>query len=259
MDLGISGRSAIVCAASKGLGKGCAMALAREGVAVTICARTEETLNAAAEEIRAATGGTVQAVACDVTTQEGRAALLGACPSPDILVNNAGGPPPGDFQEFELEDWRRAVEANMLTPIALIKATVYAMADRGFGRVINITSASVRNPIAVLELSNGARCGLTGAVSSLARRLARRNVTINNLLPGLHDTDRVRDTLAGRAAAAGISVEEATANAAKSIPAGRLGTPAEFGATCAFLASTHAGFMTAQNILADGGSYPGTM
>lgn len=259
MDLGLNGRKAIVCAASKGLGRGVARALAMEGVAVTICARTAETLEETADALRQETGAEVTAVAADVTTQAGRDALLQACPAPDILINNAGGPPPGDFRDFSLDDWRGAVEANMLTPIALIHATVYGMADRGFGRVVNITSASVRNPIPVLELSNGARCGLTGAVSSLARKVARHNVTINNLLPGLHDTDRVRQTLAGRASSAGISIDEATANAADAIPAKRMGTPDEFGATAAFLCSAHAGFMTGQNILLDGGSYPGTM
>lgn len=259
MDLGIAGRTAIVCAASKGLGRGSAMALAREGVAVTICARTVETLEATAADIRAETGVTVTAVAADVTTETGREAILAACPNPDILVNNAGGPPPGDFKDFTLEQWRAALEANMLAPIALIHATVYGMVDRGFGRIVNITSASVRNPIPVLELSNGARCGLTGAVSSLARKVASHNVTINNLLPGLHETDRIRQTLQGRADAEGITPAEAAEKAAAAIPAGRMGSADEFGATCAFLCSAHTGFMTGQNVMLDGGSYPGTM
>lgn len=258
MDLGIAGRKAIVCAASKGLGLGCAKALGDAGVALTICARTPATLDEAAQTLRSA-GAQVTAVACDITTPAGRDAVLAACPEPDILVNNAGGPPPGDFKDYDLDAWRAAVEANMLTPIALIQAVAYGMADRGFGRIINITSASVKNPIAVLELSNGARCGLTGAVASLARRMAKHNVTINGLLPGLHDTDRVRQTLQGRASAQGISIDEAQTAAAASIPAGRMGTPAEFGAFCAFLASQHAGFVTGQNIVVDGGSFPGTL
>lgn len=259
MDLGLKGRKAIVCAASKGLGRGCAMALAGEGVDLTICARTPGPLEATAAEIRAATGVSVTAVACDITTEAGRAAVLAACPSPDILVNNAGGPPAGDFADFSLDDWRRAVESNMLTPIALIKATAYGMADRGFGRIVNITSASVKAPIPILELSNGARCGLTGGVAALARRLSRKGVTINALLPGLHDTDRVRQTMVARAAEGGLTTEEATARAAAALPAGRLGTPEEFGAVCAFLCSVHTGFITGQNILLDGGSFPGTM
>ncbi|MEL6374276.1 MAG: SDR family oxidoreductase [Pseudomonadota bacterium] len=259
MDLGLKGKKAIVCAASKGLGKGCAMALAQEGVEVTITARTPETLQATAEEIRAATGMTVNAVPSDVTTEGGRAAILEACPQPDILVNNAGGPPPGDFKNFALDDWRRAVEGNMLTPIALIHATVYGMMDRGFGRVVNITSASVKNPIPVLELSNGARCGLTGAVASLARKTVAHNVTINGLLPGMHDTDRIRDTLEGRAKADGVSYDEAKNAAAHAIPARRMGTIEEFGAACAFLCSAHAGFITGQNLVADGGAFSGTM
>ena len=259
MDLGIKGRKAIVCAASKGLGRGCAEALAGDGVDLVICARTPETLQATADEIRARTGVAVTPIACDITTDEGRRQVLEACPDPDILVNNAGGPPPGDFRDFELAQWRAAVEANMLTPIALIKATAYGMAERGFGRIVNITSASVKAPIAILELSNGARCGLTGAVAALARKLARHNVTINNLLPGMHDTDRVRQTMIGRAEANGKSVQEATAEAAAGIPAARLGTAEEFGAACAFLCSAQAGFITGQSLLADGGSYPGTL
>ena len=259
MDLGIKGRKAIVCAASKGLGRGCAEALAADGVELTICARSADTLEATAAAIRDASGVQVQTVPCDITTEEGRKAVLAACPSPDILVNNAGGPPPGDFKDFELEDWRKAVESNMLTPIALIKATVYGMAERGFGRIVNITSASVKAPIPVLELSNGARCGLTGGVAALARKMVRHNVTINGLLPGMHDTDRIRQTVEARAKAEGKSVDEATAEAAATIPAQRLGTPEEFGAACAFLCSAQAGFITGQNLLADGGGYPGTL
>ena len=217
MDLGIRGRKAIVCAASKGLGRGCAEALARDGVDLVICARSADTLEATAQEIASETGVSVTPVACDITTDSGRAAVLEACPEPDILVNNAGGPPPGDFRDFSLDDWRQAVENNMITPIALIHAIVYGMVDRGFGRIVNITSASVKNPIPTLELSNGARCGLTGGVASLARKVAGSNVTINGLLPGLHDTDRVRQTLQGRADAAQVSVEDATRDAGKAI------------------------------------------
>lgn len=259
MDLGIKGRKAIVCAASKGLGRGSALALAREGVNLVICARTRDVLEATAGEIAAATGVSVTPVACDITTEAGRDAVLAACPEPDILVNNAGGPPPGDFRDFSLADWRAAVEANMLSPIDLIRRTVYAMAERGFGRIVNITSASVKNPIHVLELSNGARCGLTGGVAALARKMANRNVTINALLPGLHDTDRVRHTLEARAEAAGISLEEAAEQSARAIPAGRMGTAEDFGTACAYLCSVQAGFITGQNLLIDGGSFPGTM
>ncbi|WP_160122841.1 SDR family oxidoreductase [Rhodovarius lipocyclicus] len=259
MELGIAGRTAIVCAASKGFGRGCAMALAREGVNLVIAARGGEALEATAAEIRAATGVQVTTVQADVTTEEGRAALLAACPNPDILVTNAGGPPPGDFASFTLDDWRRAVEANMLTPIALIQATVRGMVERGFGRIVNITSASVRAPIASLELSNGARAGLTGAVSALARKVASHNVTINNLLPGPFDTDRIKNNWTKAAATSGRSLEEVGRESIKHIPAKRLGRPEEFGAACAFLCSGHAGFITAQNILLDGGAYPGTM
>ncbi|MCL4768556.1 MAG: SDR family oxidoreductase [Hyphomicrobiaceae bacterium] len=259
MDLGIGGKSAIVCAASKGLGKGCAAALAREGVALTICARGKEALEATAGELRALGASPVTAVVCDVTTDEGRRALLAACPHPDILVNNAGGPPPGDFKDFSLEDWRRAVEGNMLAPIALIHATVYGMMERGFGRILNITSASVKAPIPTLELSNGARCGLTGAVAALARKTVRRNVTINALLPGPFDTDRLRSTSHKIAEARGQTFEAVHEARKGEVPAQRFGTPDEFGATAAFLCSAHAGYITGQNIVIDGGSFPGTM
>lgn len=258
MDLGIKGRKAIVCAASKGLGKGCATALAREGVDVTICARGADALDATAKEL-AAFGVKVTPVACDVTTEEGRAALLRACPSPDILINNAGGPPPGDFKNFSLDDWRKAVEGNMLTPIALIHATVYGMMDRGFGRIVNITSASIKNPIASLELSNGARLGLTGAVTVLARKAAKSNVTINGILPGPFDTDRLRGTGAKMAEARKVPVSVIDAERKAAVPAGRFGTTDEFGAAVAFLCSAHAGFITAQNLVIDGGGYPGPL
>ena len=261
MDLGITGKWALVCAASKGLGKGCAAALVREGVNVVITARGEAALQATAEELRALPGaGEVRAVAGDITTTAGRAAALTACPQVDILVNNAGGPPPGDFRDWEREAWIKALDANMLTPIELIKATVEPMAGRGFGRIVNITSAAVKAPIDVLGLSNGARSGLTGFVAGLARqsRLAAANVTINNLLPGAFDTDRMRSAWAGTAAKLGRTVDELLEQRRASIPAKRLGTADEFGACCAFLCSAQAAYLTGQNILLDGGAYPGT-
>ncbi|SAK70254.1 short-chain dehydrogenase/reductase SDR [Caballeronia arationis] len=258
MDMGIAGRTALVCAASKGLGRGCAEALAAEGVNLVIVARTKETLDATAAEIRAKYGVDVKALACDITTPEGHAAALAACPAPDILVNNAGGPPPGDFRDFTRDDWIKALDANMLTPIELIKLTIDGMIDRGFGRIVNITSSSVKAPIDVLGLSNGARSGLTGFVAGVARRIAATGVTINNLLPGTFDTDRIADTLAAQAKAQNISLEEARARRAKALPAGRFGTPDEFGRACAFLCSVHAGYITGQNWLIDGGAYPGT-
>ncbi|WP_341893112.1 SDR family oxidoreductase [Variovorax sp. YR752] len=261
MDLGIAGRWALVCAASKGLGKGCAMALAGEGVNVVVTARGAETLNATAAEIRAAFPGVqVVAVAGDITTPEGRAAALAACPQVDILVNNAGGPTPGDFRDWDREAWIKAVDANMLTPIELMKATVDAMAARGFGRVVNITSGAVKAPIDTLGLSNGARSGLTGFVAGLARqpKLAAANVTINNLLPGWFDTDRIRTTMQAAATKSGQSVEAMIDKRRVAIPAQRMGTADEFGALCAFLCSRHAAYLTGQNILLDGGAYPGT-
>jgi 3-oxoacyl-[acyl-carrier protein] reductase len=258
MDLGIRGRKAIVCAASKGLGKGCAMALAREGVDLVINARTADVLEKTAEEIRKAAGVKVTAVACDVTKQEGREAVLKACPEPDIVVNNAGGPPPGDFRDWTREHWLAAVDANMLTPIEFIKATVDGMMARGFGRIVNITSSSVKAPIDILGLSNGARSGLTGFVAGVARKTVKNGVTINGLLPGPFDTDRLRGTFVARARSSNRSVEEEMRIGAAANPAGRFGTPDEFGAMCAFLCSVHAGYITGQNILMDGGQYPGT-
>ena len=237
MDLGLKGRKAIVCAASKGLGRGCAEALAAEGVELTICARTQDLLEATAAEIHKTTGAKITAVACDVTTDAGRKALLAACPNPDILINNAGGPPPGDFKDFSMDDWRAAVEGNMISPLALIHATVYGMMDRGFGRILNITSFSVKCPIPSLELSNGARAGLTGAVAALSRKTAARNVTINAILPGPFDTDRLRGTTSKMAAAKGTTFEAVTEARKKEVPAGRFGTTTEFGATAAFLCS----------------------
>ncbi|HRP29621.1 MAG TPA: SDR family oxidoreductase [Burkholderiaceae bacterium] len=260
MELGIKGRWALVCAASKGLGKGCALALAREGANVVVTARGAEALEATVAELRALNaGGETRGVAGDITTEAGRAAALAACPQVDILVNNAGGPPPGDFRSWEREAWIAALDANMLAPIALIKATVDAMAERGFGRVVNITSAAVKAPIDILGLSNGARSGLTGFVAGLARSpLAARGVTINNLLPGAFDTDRLRVTLAGQASKTGRSIDEIGAQRAATIPLRRFGRPDEFGAACAFLCSVHAAYLTGQNILIDGGAYPGT-
>ena len=255
MDLGIRGKRAIVCAASKGLGKGCAMALAREGVDLVITARTADVLERTADEIRKATGVKVTAVPGDITTEAGRAAALAACPDPDILVNNAGGPPPGDFRDWDREAWIKALDANMLTPIALIKATVDGMIKRKFGRVVNITSASVRSPIPILGLSNGARAGLTGFVAGVARQVAQHNVIINNLLPGPFDTDRLRGTNASQAKKQGRTAEEVAAERMRSVPAGRFGTPEEFGQACAFLCSASAGFIVGHNLLMDGGQF----
>lgn len=259
MDLGIEGKWALVCAASKGLGKGCAQALVREGVNVVITARGAEALEATAAELRALKRGEVRTVAGDITTEAGRAAALAACPQVDILVNNAGGPPPGDFREWDRDAWIKALDANMLTPIELIKATVDAMAGRGYGRVVNITSGAVKAPIGVLGLSNGARSGLTGFVAGLARtNLVAKNVTINGLLPGAFDTDRLRTTVRAGAQKAGQDADAAWDARRKAIPAQRFGTAEEFGAFCAFLCSQQASYLTGQNLLLDGGAYPGT-
>jgi 3-oxoacyl-[acyl-carrier protein] reductase len=257
MDLGIKGRTAIVCAASKGLGRACATSLAREGVDVTLCARGAEALEETAAALRAF-GVRVTPVAADVTTPEGRARILAACPQPDILVNNAGGPPPGDFRNWTRDDWIRALDANMLTPIELIKATVDHMIARKFGRIVNITSSAVKAPLQVLGLSNGARSGLTGFVAGLARTTVQHNVTINNLLPGFFLTDRNKTTLGAFARDRGITLDEALAERLKHIPAARQGRPEEFGDACAYLCSAQAGFVTGQNFLIDGGAYPGT-
>jgi len=258
MDLGIAGRRALVCAASRGLGRGCAQALAQAGVEVTIVARDADTLREAAAAIAARTGATVHVVACDITSAEGRAKALDACADPDILVNNAGGPPPGDFRDWNRDTWIRALDANMLTPIELIKATVDGMIARKFGRIVNITSAAVKAPIDILGLSNGARSGLTGFVAGLARKVARHNVTINNLLPGDFDTARLRATMESRAKASGLPLEQVLKQACEATPVGRFGTIDEFGAACAFLCSAHAGYIVGQNLLLDGGAYPGT-
>ena len=258
MDLGIAGRRAIVCAASKGLGRACAMALAENGVELVLNARGPEALERTAAEIRAHAGVTVTVVAADITSEPGRAAVLAACPEPDILVNNAGGPPPGDFRDWDEAAWLAALRANMLTPIALIQAVIDPMAARGFGRIVNITSSAVKAPIAELGLSNGARSGLTGFVAGVARAVAAKGVTVNNLLPGRFATDRLRQNLAATAARRGVPVEQVEAGSRGAIPAGRFGEPEEFGQYCAFLCSRQAGYVTGQNLLIDGGAYPGT-
>ncbi|MBY0337701.1 MAG: SDR family oxidoreductase [Acetobacteraceae bacterium] len=259
MDLGIAGRRALVCAASKGLGKACAMALAKEGVELVITARGAEALEATAAEIRAATGAKVTAIAGDITTEAGRAAALAACPSPDILVNNAGGPPPGDFRDWDRDAWVKALDANMLTPIFLIRSVVDGMIERRFGRIVNITSASVKAPIPMLGLSNGARAGLTGFVAGLARQVAKHNVTINGLLPGPFLTDRLKANAAAAAAKSGKTAEEELAANASRNPAGRVGDPDEFGQACAFLCSAGAGFIVGQNLVLDGGGFNSSM
>ncbi len=258
MDLGIRGKTALVCAASKGLGKGCAMSLAREGVNVVITARGKEALEATAEEIRKASGVKVTAIAGDITTAEGRALALKGCPNPDILVNNAGGPPPGDFRNWSREDWLKALDANMLTPIELIKAVVDGMIGRKFGRIVNITSGAVKMPIPELGLSNGARTGLHGFIAGLSRNTVRHNVTINNLLPGPFDTDRLRSNFAFNAKKLGKTPEELAKVRAEANPAGRFGTTEEFGDACAYLCSAQSGYITGQNLLLDGGAFPGT-
>lgn len=274
MDLGLAGKWALVCGASKGLGLGCAKALVREGVNVVVNARQAGPLHSSAIDLiaigacwQSAEGQKdfkpqVLQVAADITTPEGRAAVFSVPGGPgrdfDIVVTNAGGPPPGDFRDWERADWIKAVDANMLTPIELIRATVDGMAERGFGRVVNITSSAVKAPIDILGLSNGARSGLTGFVAGAARSsIAARGVTLNNLLPGKFDTDRLASTLGAAAARSGRTLQEVRAAQQGGIPAGRFGTPQEFGAICAFLCSVHAGYITGQNILADGGSYPG--
>lgn len=262
MDLGLQGKWALVCGASRGLGLGCAQALVQEGVHVLIVARGAPALAQAAEQLRALGaphGAQVLHCAQDITTQAGRAAVWAVRQDFDILVTNAGGPPPGDFRQWSREQWVSALDANMLTPIALIQAAVDGMAQRGFGRIVNITSSAVKAPIDTLGLSNGARSGLTGFVAGLARSgLAAQGVTINNLLPGAFDTDRLQGNLAAQAARSGESLEAVTARRRGGIPARRFGSAQEFGAVCAFLCSAHAGYLTGQNILLDGGAYPGT-
>ncbi|TGD42172.1 SDR family oxidoreductase [Pseudotabrizicola sediminis] len=259
MDLGIKGKRALVCAGSKGLGRGCAEALAAAGVDLVLNARGAEALEATAAAIRAAHGVTVTTVAADITTEAGRAEVLKAAGAVDILVTNAGGPPPGVWSDWTRDDFIKALDANMLTPIALMTALLPGMIEAGWGRVINITSQSVKAPIAQLGLSNAARTGLTGYVAGTARQVAPQGVTINNLLPGIHDTDRATALDAGVMKAEGISADEARARRAATIPARRYGTAAEFGAACAFLCSVHAGFIVGQNILLDGGATNATI
>ena len=262
MDFGIAGKSALVCGASKGLGFGCAQALLREGVNVLIVARGAEALEAAVAKLMADSarpkGTSVQSVAADITTVAGRQAVFALRSDFDIVVTNAGGPPPGDFRDWDRDAWIRAVDANMLTPIELIKATVDAMAARGFGRIINITSSAVKAPIEILGLSNGARSGLTGFVAGVARgKIAAQGVTINNLLPGAFDTDRLKAVMQGAAQKSGQALDVVTAARRNTIPVRRFGTPSEFGAICAFLCSQQAGYINGQNVLADGGAYAG--
>ena len=258
MDLGIAGRRALVSGASKGLGRACAFSLAREGASVVIVARTEADLFRTAEDIRKSTKEEVIPVAADITTAEGRARVREALPDPDILVNNAGGPPTGEFREFGRDDWLRALEACMLTPIEMIRHTVDGMIARRFGRIVNVTSYSVKMPIDVLCLSNGARSGLTGFIAGLARSVAAHNVTINNLLPGVFNTQRQQTTVAAAAKKNGISFDRMVERKILAIPARRMGEPEEFGDLCAWLCSAQAGYLTGQNVLLDGGLYPGT-
>ncbi len=259
MDLGLTGKWAIVCASSRGLGLGCATALAREGVNLVMNARTPGPLEEAAENLRRETGVEVRAIAGDITTDAGRDKVLAAVPAPDILVTNAGGPPPGMWSDWEREDFIRALDANMLAPIALIKAVLPGMMERGWGRIVNITSQSVKSPIAVLGLSNSARAGLTGYVAGTSRQVAGSGVTINNLLPGIHATDRADALDRAVVEAQGITMEEARARRAATIPAGRYGTIEEFGAACAWLCSQYAGYVVGQNILLDGGAVNSTL
>ena len=259
MDLGIAGKKAIVCAASKGLGRACALSLAREGVDVTIVARTPGPLEQSADAIRRATGVNITPIRADITTPEGRELALAECPNPDILVNNAGGPPPGDFRDWTRDDWIAAIDANMLTAIELIKATVDGMIDRRFGRIVNITSSAVKAPIDILGLSNGARAGLTGFVAGIARKTVRNNVTINALLPGPFETDRLRSTITAVAEQTQRPFDDIWSERREANPAGRFGYPEEFGETCAFLCGQHAGYITGQNLLIDGGGFPGTL
>lgn len=258
MDLGIKGRRAIVGGASAGLGLACARALAEAGVDVVLVARGAERLEAAAGELRKQASGKVSTVAADITTVEGRRQVLSVLPDPDILVTNAGGPPPGNFRDWDRDDWIKALDANMLTPIELIKATIDAMSERKFGRIVNITSSAVKAPIDILGLSNGARSGLTGFVAGVARAVAQHNVTVNNLLPGPFDTDRLASTLEAASRMSGDPLDTVRASRMAGNPSRRFGRSEEFGATCAFLCSVHAGYMTGQNVLLDGGAYPGT-
>lgn len=259
MDLGISGKRALVCASSKGLGRGCAMALAEAGVNLILNARGADALEKTAQEIRDAYGVEVTTAAADIVSEEGRAKVLDKAGQVDILVTNAGGPPPGYWTDWEKDDFLKALESNMLTPIALMKSQLPGMIDQGWGRVVNITSASVKSPIGQLGLSNSARAGLTGYVAGTARQVCKHGVIINNLLPGSHDTDRIRSLTQTTADREGISFEEAAKNRDAANPTGRIGQAEDFGATCAFMCSAHVGFIVGQNILLDGGSFNSTL
>jgi 3-oxoacyl-[acyl-carrier protein] reductase len=259
MDLGIAGKTALVCGASAGLGRGCALALAADGVRVTIVARNAARLAETARALSEATATKVAFVAADVTTAEGQAQALAAAPDPDILVNNAGGPPPGRFRDWDRETWIKALESNMLSAIFMTQAVIDPMMARGFGRIVNITSMMVKMPAGVLGLSNGARSGLTGFMGGLAREVAGSGVTVNNLLPGQFDTDRLRSNQQRAAEVSGQPLEAVRESALRSIPAGRFGQADEFGALCAFVCSVRAGFITGQNLLLDGGQYPGLL
>lgn len=257
MDLGIEGRTAIVCASSRGLGRACAMALAEAGVAVTVNGRDTGVLDKTAEEIAKATGVEVKPVAADVGTPDGRAAVLEACPQPDILVNNNAGPPPKNFRELSLDEMKAGANANMFTPIVLIQHVIDGMIERKFGRIVNITSGTVKSPVVGLDLSSGARAGLTAFVAGIARDVAQHNVTINNILPGAFDTDRLRSAAQVQSKMRNMGVEEFLDSRKQTIPARRFGQPDEFGKLCAFLSSAHAGYITGQNFLIDGGQFPG--
>lgn len=258
MDLGIKDRAAIVCGSSTGLGYACAASLAEAGVSVLLVARGAERLEAAGKALRERFQTSIETVVADVTTAGGRTKILERCPEPDILVNNAGGPPPGNFRDWHRKDWIAAIDANMLAPIEMIRLTLDKMSARNFGRIVNITSSAVKAPIDILGLSNGARSGLTGFIAGLARTTVAHNVTINNLLPGSFDTNRLRSTLDAVARMSNRPIEQVEQERRARSPAGRFGEPAEFGALCAFLCSAHAGYISGQNILIDGGAYPGT-
>jgi 3-oxoacyl-[acyl-carrier protein] reductase len=257
VDLGIAGRKAIVCASSRGLGRACAASLAREGVEITLNGRTQESLEATADALRSEHGVEVHSVVGDIEQESTRTALLAACPTPDILVNNNGGPPPGRFQDWDRDTWIAALDSNMLAPVLMIRAVLDGMVERGFGRIVNITSAMVKTPLAPMGLSTGARAGLTSVSKALSRQVANANVTLNNLLPERIDTDRQKGMAELRSRMGGVSIEQAYAEMRQSIAAGRLGRPDEFGDACAFLCSAQAGYISGQNLQLDGGSYPG--
>jgi len=257
MDLGLTGKKAIICASSKGLGRSCALALAQEGVDVVINGRDSDSLSQTADDIAKVASVGVTSVLADLNHAEGRAAILEACPKPDILINNNGGPPPGDFRNWTREDWDKGLTANLLTPVELIKATVDGMAERGFGRIVNVTSIAVKMPFPGLAMSSAARSGLTSFIATVAREMANKNVTINNLQPGLFATNRLIGGLEGAAKAQNKPVDEVRRSMLANIPAGRFGDPDEFAHACAYLCSAHSGYITGQNVLLDGGYYPG--